>query len=154
MTTFGSNQNNRARARVHGLLIRCQITQLTSFKVLYCAWNRIISKNYKSSLGNSALIPKKESTTQRWSSQTMQVFLSSGVWCDGQVFDAPGSFRLSTQPKTVPSQPWGWGVLRLPSAGRAGTPGSHHPICGAQRGSSSQRPPRWRPTAGGQQLLC
>lgn len=61
MMTFGSDQNDRARDKVHGLLIRYQIIQLTSFKMLYCAWNRIISENYKSSsLGNSALIPKKE----------------------------------------------------------------------------------------------
>lgn len=61
MTTFGSNQNDRARDKVHGLLIRCQIIQLTSFKMLYCAGNRSISKNYdSSSLGNSALIPEKE----------------------------------------------------------------------------------------------
>lgn len=44
--------------------------------------------------------------------------VSCAVWWDGQVVDASGSFRLSAQPKTVPSQPGGpRGVLRLPSAG-------------------------------------
>lgn len=61
---------------------------------------------------------------------------------------------VHTQATSVCPQTGGRGVLRLPSAGGEGTPGSPHQKRGGRRGGKSQRPSRWRQASGSQQQLC